>query len=80
MAEYIDKVLPVLVDEIDEQLLNWTLQNKLSPDMMIAIVLARLTLVAKETGTEGHFIALLDKARYNIMEESLKENEKGIVH
>ena len=70
--------LPYLVEEIDETLLSWTLQNKLSPDMMLAIVLARMTLVAKETNMEGSFIALLDKARYNIMEES--NNKKDTVH
>ena len=73
-----DEKLPHLVEEIDEQLLNWTLQNKLSPDMMLAIVLARMTLVAKETGLEGSFIALLDKARYNIMEDTLED--KGMLH
>ena len=72
--------LPHLVEEIDETLLSWTLQNKLTPDMMMAIVLARMTLVAKETGREGNFLALLDKARYNIMEKSLEEKEKGTLH
>ena len=44
--------LPFLVEEIDETLLEWTIQNRLTPDMMLAIVLARMTLVAKETGNE----------------------------
>ena len=70
--------LPHLVEEIDETLLSWALQNKLSPDMMLAIVLARMTLVAKETANEGSFIALLEKAKYNLMEESY--DKKDIVH
>ena len=70
--------LPHLVEEIDQALLDWAIQNKLSPDMMIAIVLARMTLVAKETANEGSFIALLEKAKYNLMEESY--DKKDIVH
>ena len=66
------------MEEIDETLLEWTIQNRLTPDMMLAIVLARMTLVAKETGNEGSFIALLDKARYNIMEDS--DNKKDTLH
>ena len=46
--------------------------------MMLAIVLARMTLVAKETANEGSFIALLEKAKYNLMEESY--DKKDIVH
>ena len=69
-----------LSEEIDQKLLYWAINNKLSPDMMMAIVLARMTLVAKETGREGNFLALLDKARYNIMEKSLEEKEKGTLH
>jgi hypothetical protein len=72
--------LPHLVEEIDDTLLSWALQNKLTPDMLIAIVLARMTLVAKETGSEGNFIALLDKARYNIMQTVLDDKEKGTMH
>lgn len=69
-----DKI-PELVEEIDQQLLEWTLTYKMSPDMTLAIVLARMTLVAKETNNEGNFIALLDKARYNIMEDSDKSKD-----
>ena len=73
-----DDKLGVLVDTIDETLMQWALINRISPDMMLAIVLARMTLVAKETDNEGAFIALLDKARYNIMEDTLED--KGMLH
>ena len=73
-----DDKLGVLVDTIDETLMQWALINRISPDMMLAIVLARMTLVAKETDNECSFIALLDKARYNIMEDTLED--KGMLH
>jgi hypothetical protein len=73
-----DDKLPLLVEEVDETLLSWTLQNKITPDMMMAIVLARMTLVAKETNMEGSLIALLDKARHKLMEDT--DNKKEVLH
>lgn len=78
MVENIDEKIPHLVEEVDEQLLEWTVGNKLSPDMMIAIVMARLTLVAKETNCEGHMIAICDKAKYNLAKQS--EEKREILH
>ena len=69
-----------LSEEIDQQLLYWTINNKLTPDMMMAIVLARITLVAKETNFEGALVALLDKAKHKVMEDSMESKEKGVLH
>jgi succinate dehydrogenase flavin-adding protein (antitoxin of CptAB toxin-antitoxin module) len=75
-----DDKLPHLVEQVDEQLLRWTLDNKLTPDMMLAIVLARMTLVASETSAESHFLALLEKAKQKIFENVEKESHTGTLH
>ena len=64
-------------EDIDEQLMDWTVQNKLSPDAMVAIVLARLTLVAKTLHMESLLISLMEQSKEKLLDV---DDEKTMVH
>ena len=72
-----DDNLEHLVEDIDEQLMDWTVQNKLSPDAMVAIVLARLTLVAKTLHMESLLISLMEQSKEKLLDT---DDEKTMVH
>jgi hypothetical protein len=72
-----DEMLVELAEKIDLQLMDWMIENKLPPLNIVAIVLARLSRLAKETDCMEDFIALLEAPKEILNEEI--DNER-IVH
>ena len=72
-----DAMLTELAEQIDLQLMDWIIENKLPPLNIVAIVLARLSRLAKETNCMEDFIALLEAPKEILNEEIDKER---IVH
>jgi hypothetical protein len=72
-----DSMLVELAEQIDLQLMDWMIENKLPPLNIVAIVLARLSRLAKETDCIEDFIALLDAPKQILNEEIDKER---VVH
>ena len=72
-----DEMLVELAEKIDLQLMDWMIENKLPPLNIVAIVLARLARLAKETDCMEDFIALLDAPKEILNEEIDKER---VVH
>jgi hypothetical protein len=72
-----DAMLVELAEQIDLQLMDWMIENKLPPLNIVAIVLARLSRLAKETDCMEDFIALLEAPKEILNEEI--DNER-IVH
>lgn len=73
-----DDDLEPLVIEMDEKLLEWSNLYKLAPASMLAILLARMTLVAQITNNEAEFLATLLAAQNKIMKKD--EDEEKVVH
>ena len=73
-----DDNLEHLVVEMDDKLLEWATVNKLPPASMMAILLARMTMVAQVTDSEGEFLATLIAAQNTIMKKD--EDEEKVVH
>jgi hypothetical protein len=72
-----NEMLVELAEKIDLQLMDWMIENKLPPLNIVAIVLARLVRLAKETDCMEDFIALLDAPKEILNEEIDKER---VVH
>jgi hypothetical protein len=72
-----DEMLVELAEQIDLQLMDWMIENKLPPLNIVAIVLARLARLAKETDCVENFIALLEAPKEILNEEIDKEK---VVH
>lgn len=72
-----DDELEPLVVEMDEKMLAWASTYKLDPASMLAILLARMTLVAQVTGSEGEFLSTLIAAQNKIMK---KDDDEKVVH
>jgi hypothetical protein len=72
-----DEMLVELAEQIDLKLMDWMIENKLPPLNIVAIVLARLSRLAKETNCMEDFIALLNAPKQILNEEI--DNER-IVH
>ena len=54
-----DEQLAAITKEIDDELLKWLTTYDTSPLSLCAVVLARLTWLAKLTECEGDFLELL---------------------
>lgn len=54
-----DEQLAEMTKEVDDELLKWMTNYGASPLSICAVVLARLTWMAKLTGCEGDFFELL---------------------
>jgi len=70
-----DEMLQELSDQIDSQLVEWLTQHKLPPLNLSAVILARLTWLAKESDCKDDFLSLLEAPR-EILEN--EDNEKQI--
>lgn len=68
-----DGLLLDLSEEIDGALLEWIQTYDLHPLNLSAIVLARLTRMAKETGTEDDYIKLLEHPKDIIYQDDTKD-------
>ena len=72
-----DGLLLDLSEEIDGALLEWIQTYELHPLNLSAIVLARLTRMAKETGTEDDYIKLLEHPKEVIY---MDDDKKDMLH
>jgi hypothetical protein len=72
-----DEMLAELAEQIDLEMMDWMIENKLPTLNLIAIVLARLTRLAKETDCMEDFIALLESPKQILNEEM---NNEKVVH
>jgi len=70
-----DENLPPIVEEIDNLILKIGVVNEIGPLNIIAIVLARLTSLAKTTGCEKDYFQLLETAK-----EKCSDEDKKVVH
>jgi hypothetical protein len=67
-----DKMLHELSEDIDNEVLKWLTTYEVPPLNLIAIMLARLTWLAKQTDCKEDFLQLL-KAPEEILNEEIKE-------
>ena len=70
-----DEMLQELSDQIDNKLIEWLTQHKLPPLNLSAVILARLTWLAKESDCKDDFLSLLEAPK-DILEN--EDNEKQI--
>ncbi len=70
-----DMMLQELSDQIDNKLIEWVNQHKIPPLNLSAVILARLTWLAKESDCKDDFLSLLEAPR-KILEN--EDNEKQI--
>jgi hypothetical protein len=68
-----DDLLLDLSEEIDGALLEWIQTYDLHPLNLTAIILARLTRMAKETGNEDDYIKLLEHPKDIIYQDDTKD-------
>jgi hypothetical protein len=71
-----NQYLADLSEDIDTQILKWLTTHEMPALNLIAIILARLTWLAKQTDCKDDFIALL-KAPEQILN---KEEDKEVLH
>jgi succinate dehydrogenase flavin-adding protein (antitoxin of CptAB toxin-antitoxin module) len=69
-----DVMLASLTEEIDNKLVEWMAEHKVPPLNLTAVILARLTWLAKQGAYENDFIALLEAPSQNLNDE-LKEKQ-----
>ena len=74
-SKYSDEMLQELSDQIDNQLVEWFTQYKMPPLNLAAVILARLTWMAKMSDCKEDFLSLLEAPR-DILEN--EDNEKQI--
>ena len=63
--------------DVDTELLKWMTTFEIHPLNLIAIMLARMTWIAKQAGIEDDYLKLLESPK-NIIGET--ETEKKMVH
>ena len=71
-----EEMLSNLAKDMDEKILEWTSTYEVAPLSLIAVMLARLTWLAKLTGVKDDFIELL-KAPEQAMKS---EDKKDVIH
>lgn len=57
-----------LVNDIDGQILNWLLGYEIPPSALVAIILARLMALVKESAGEDSFLVLLEAVKSSILD------------
>ena len=67
-----DAMLISLTEQIDTKLIEWISEHKVPPLNLTAILLARLTWLAKQGNYTEDFVALLE-APSQILKEEIKE-------
>jgi len=68
-----DKMLVSLSEQIDVKLLEWLTEHKVPALNLTAVILARLTWLAKQTNTTEDFIVLLDAPKEILKSEEYKQ-------
>jgi hypothetical protein len=72
-----DEILEQLSLDIDTELLKWMTTFEVHPLNLIAIILARLTWIAKQSKIEDDFIKLLESPKEIIKD---KKTDTTILH
>jgi nitrogen fixation-related uncharacterized protein len=70
-------MLAMLSDEIDHKLVEWMQEHKLPPLNLTAVILARLTWLAKTGEYQDDFLALLEHPKEVI---HIDDDNKSMVH
>lgn len=68
-----DKMLVSLSEQIDVKLLEWLTEHKVPALNLTAVILARLTWLAKQTNTTEDFISLLEAPKEILKSEEYKQ-------
>ena len=71
-----DVMLVSLTEEIDMKLVEWVSEHKIPPLNLIAVILARLTWLAKEGDFKEDFLQLLEAPKQVLTEE----DKEKVVH
>ena len=72
-----EEKLSSLVNEIDEKLVEWSLETGMSPQLICSTVLARITLAAVTMGTTPQLLANLAQM-IDTIDEATKTQEKAL--
>jgi len=75
MAQFDDDKLEQLSLDIDAELLKWMNTFKIHPLNLIAVVLARLTWIAKQSGIEEDYLKLLESPK-DVIHKTERENKQ----
>ena len=73
-----DNIVEDMCDEFDVAFTEWAMKYQLTPMFLSALVLARLTRLAKECGFAEEFLKLLDSPRQNLSKED--KDVKPLIH
>jgi len=68
-----DKMLVELVEQIDVKLVEWISEHKIPPLKLIAVILARLTWLAKQGDFKEDFLQLLESPKEILENEDKKK-------
>lgn len=77
MAQFDDDKLEQLSLDIDTELLKWLTTFEIHPLNLIAVILARLTWIAKQSNIEEDYIKLLESPK-DVIHKTERENK--LVH
>ena len=69
-----DMMLVDLTEQIDTKLVEWISEHKIAPLGLIAVILARLTWLAKQGDFKDDFVELLKAPEQILNEEEKKDN------
>ena len=72
-----EEKLSSLVNEVDEKLVEWSLETGMSPQIVFSTVLARITLAAVTMGTTPQLLANLSQM-IDTIDEATKTQEKAL--
>jgi hypothetical protein len=72
-----DEMLEQLALDVDTEILKWLTTFEIHPLNLIAIILARMTWIAKQAGIEEDYLRLLESPK-NVIGET--EQTKKVVH
>ena len=72
-----EEKLSSLVNEVDEKLVEWSLETGMSPQIVFSTVLARITLAAVTMGTTPQLLANLAQM-IDTIDEATKTQEKAL--
>jgi hypothetical protein len=75
MAQFDDNKLEQLSLDIDAELLKWLATFEIHPLNLIAVILARLTWIAKQSSIEEDYLKLLESPK-DVIHKTERENKQ----
>ena len=73
-----DEMIDQLAIDVDTEIMRWLVTFEIHPLNLIAIMLARMTWMAKQAGVEEDYIKLLESPKEAI--QRIETTEKKILH